>query len=150
MSYLLSWRWVLGAPSRRAAGRGPPGHEHVRGCRAWGRARVVVGQFCLRDRCAHAGQTRPRRDTRDATRSLHDLFTVTLKTDDSAAGVATPEPSSATLPSARTENPCAEVCTAHAGGRSRLPDAALPARCSANQMLASGRASLAGRPSPPQ
>ena len=29
--------------------------------------------------CAHAGQTRDRRDTRDATRSLLDLFTVTLK-----------------------------------------------------------------------
>ena len=78
-STAVGWKWVLGAPSRRAAGRGPPGREHVRGCRAWGRARVAVGQFCLKDRCAHAGQTRPRRDTRDATRSLHDLFTVTLK-----------------------------------------------------------------------
>jgi hypothetical protein len=113
-------------------------------CACGGRAVLLERPVCTRG--TDATQTRHARRDSVTPRSVHSH----TETDDSAAGVATPETSSATLPSARTENPCAEVCTAHAGGRSRLPDAALPARCSANQMLASGRASLAGRPSPPQ
>ena len=104
------WRWVLGAPSRRArAGRGPAGHEHVPrvpcmgSCARGGTGRAVLlerdrcGRAVLkleRDRCAHAGQTRPRRVTRDDSVTPRFVHTVTLKPTIPLlpeSGVATPE-----------------------------------------------------------